>query len=218
MKLITLVRYTTSVIVGMNLFTSSTLAQEVDDNRCSNPIESQVEIRLDLVSKTTASDTDESLKDGRDRFVVLSICNGMSQPIDVPESYSSRDVRLCASGSRGTAWPLALHRRRPLDSPPPEAEAKPKTVSVSPGKKHEVLRIDVRDVMLNPGDIYSHDPKREFAQSRWVWNWTAHPGPDYSPFEKRKGDKRSNIAVLWGELDVNKQTLRSIPILIDKDH
>ncbi len=91
-------------------------------------------------------------------------------------------------------------------------------VTVAPGDSYEVLRVSARETLISPGNIYAEKPVEEFAERRWQWSWAGHPGPDYSPFECRKGDGRSDTAVLWCELDVDGKIVRSVPQLINVKH
>ena len=150
--------------------------------------------------------------------VVITIANGTSTAVEVPKIYSPDRIRLCASGSNGTHWPLCLHSRqetggfggaKTTESPDEE------TVVINPGDKHELLRVGTKEVLISPGNTYASKPLEEFAKRRWVWSWRARPGPDYSPFESRKGDGRSDTAVLWCELDVDGRTIRSVPQLVN---
>ena len=171
----------------------------------------QIEIRVDLISK---DGFDSSNRVGSEQIensdVLLTVINKTKGPIEIPRGYWPAKIRLCSSSSFGTLHPLVLgwrdgtrHDRTLMDLPA--------------GKEHQILRVDSATVLLNPGDQYSPDPKAEFTKPRWVWNWSPRSGPDYSPFETRKGDKRTVRAVLWAEIDLDGQTIRSVPILVTRE-
>ena len=168
----------------------------------------QVEVRLNLVPKEGFdSQNREDFFLIKNSDVLLTVINKSDVPVKIPKGYWPTQIRVCSSGSIGTRIPLVLGRRddKRHDKTSMELESK---------AEHEILRVDAATVLLSPGNQYALDPKAEFAKPRWVWNWGARLGPDYSPFEIRKGDKRTDHAVLWGEIDVDGQTLRSVPIMV----
>ncbi len=171
----------------------------------------QIELRVDLISK---DGHDSSNGVGFEKIensdVLLTVINKTAGPIEIPRGYWPAKIRLCSSGSFGTLHPLVLGRR--------VATRHDKTLmDLASGKEHQILRVDTATVLLNPGDQYALDPKVEFARPRWVWNWIPRLGPDYSPFERRKGDNRTDRAVLWAEIDLDGQTIRSVPILVTRE-
>ncbi len=153
-------------------------------------------------------------------LVIISIKNDTPTAITIPVTYSPDVVRLCASGSNNTHWPLVLYQRRNNGmgmASGREDNAKIEMIDLPPGQRRVILRANARDILLNPGDIYSLEPESEFLTDRWVWEWQAHPRPDFSPFEQRKGDRRSQFAVIWCELEQDGRLYRSIPLLIQAD-
>ncbi len=166
----------------------------------------QVEVRVTLVPKEGFdSENREDFELIKNSDLLLTVINKSAVPIKIPQGYWPTKVRVCSSGSIGTSIPLVLGRRDDKRHEKTSMELEPKA-------EHEILRVDAATVLLSPGNQYALDPKAEFAKPRWVWNWGARLGSDYSPFEVRKGDKRTDHAVLWGELDLDGQTLRSVPI------
>lgn len=170
----------------------------------------QVEIRVDFVQKTdflsTSRDADKLIENCD---IVLTVINRKSATIKVPKDYWPRAVRLCSSSSRGPLQSLVL-------MPDSAAKSEKEFIQLAAGAKHQLLRVDATAILLNPGDIYSADDKTEVPKPRWTWGWGARLGADYSPFERLKGDDRIDRAVLWGEIDIAGQTIRSIPVQVSR--
>lgn len=170
----------------------------------------QVEVRVNLVPKKGFdSEKREDFELIENSDVSLTVVNKSAVPIKIPKRYWPAKVRVCSSGSLGTSHPLVLGRR--VDAKHDKTLMKLDTKS-----EHEILRVDAATVLFSPGNQYALDPKAEFARPRWIWFWGVRLGSDYSPFESRKGDKRTDHAVLWCEIDIDGQTLRSVPILVTK--
>ncbi|WP_345325714.1 hypothetical protein [Novipirellula rosea] len=181
----------------------------------------QLDVRVQLILQSDIEAPDGDWKRLENFDIVITIVNGTSTAADVPKTYSPNRIRLCASGSNGTHWPLHLGSRQEtgmIGGDKATVALGEETVTVAPGKKYEVLRVSAKVTLISPGNIYAETPLEEFAKRRWVWNWGARPGPDYSPFESRKGDGRSEHAVLWCELDVKGRTIRSVPQIVNATH
>lgn len=180
----------------------------------------QVDVRVQLILQSDVEATDGDWRRLENFDIVITIVNGTSDAVDFPKTYSSDLIRLCASGSNGTHWPLHLSSRQDVNRVGGGNAAEAlgeETVSVEPGEEYEVLRVSAKETLISPGNIYAEKPD-EFAEQRWVWYWRARPGPDYSPFESRKGDSRSEYAVLWCELEVEGRTIRSVPQIVNATH
>jgi hypothetical protein len=186
-----------------------------------------LDVRIELVRQLGA----QHPEDDRDRLenldLSITIVNGTSAAIEVPEAYpNSTRFRLCASGSRGTRIPLHLFRHMENDGfmgagaiEPP----KQKTVMIAPGKTFKLLRVSAKETLISPGhrDAPPSQPPcrpadqiENFAKRPWGWGWRAQPGPDYSPFEIKKGDRRTEVAVLWFEFEIDGVIVRSVPLLV----
>lgn len=191
-----MIKILAAFLLPLCLFTDSAIAQ--------------VEVRIAIVPKKTFSSTNrKDFKRIKNCDLTLICVNKKSEAIKIPRGYSSETVRICSSGSFGTRIPMVLGARD-------NARLDKTLIHLAAGKEHEMLRVDAATVLLSPGNQYALNPKAEFAKPRWVWHWSARPGSDYSPFESRKGDKRTDHAVLWCEIDLDGQTLRSVPILVTR--
>lgn len=178
----------------------------------------QLDVKVRLQSQRGAKQPIKDWKRLEHFDIVIDITNRSEKPVDLPANYSHSSVRLCASGSNATRWPLILFSRKPLKTIGGGMAAAPvekkKTVKVAPRETHEVLRISAKEALISPGNTYAQKPQEEFATPKWVWEWTARPGADYSPFESRKGDRRTGTAVLWCELEFDGRKIRSVPLLV----
>lgn len=168
----------------------------------------QVEIRVDFVQKTdllsTSRDADKLIKNCD---IVLTVIKLKSAAIKAPKGHGPVAVRLCSSSSREPLQSLVL-------MPGNAAKSEKEFIQLAAGAKHLLLCVDATAILLNPGDIYSADDETEVPKPRWPWGWGARLGADYSPFERLKRDNRTDRGVLWGEIDIAGQTIRSIPVQI----
>ncbi|TWT91345.1 hypothetical protein Pla100_51930 [Neorhodopirellula pilleata] len=186
-----------------------------------------LDVRIELVRQKGV----QHPEDDRDRLenldLSITIVNGTSAAIVVPETYPNfTRIRLCASGSMGTRIPLHLFRHMENDGMMGAGTIEPriqKTVTIAPGKTYELLRVSAKDTLISPGckDAPSRQPPgrhtdrvENFAERPWGWGWRAHPRPDYSPFESQKGDRRTETAVLWFEMEIDGFLVRSVPQLV----
>lgn len=186
-----------------------------------------LDVRIELVRQRGVQHPEDDRNRLENLDLSITIVNGKSTAIEVPEAYpNSIRFRLCASGSMGTRTPLHLFRHMANDGMIGAGAIEPplqKTVTVAPGKAYELLRVSANETLISPR--YNDAPPRQppgrdsdrienCAERSWGWGWSAHPGADYSPFEKQKGDRRTETTVLWFEFEIDGGIVRSVPLLV----
>lgn len=128
----------------------------------------------------------------------LEIVNGTNREISVPAQYDGEVVRLLGT-SIANRWPLHLI--------PWRGKAKEEIVRIAPGTRHTCAAFRLSDILSGAAS----------SQSGWEWWWAAHPAPPVTPIHRgrQKNEGFVSTAVFWAEIVVDRQRLRTEPVIIE---
>jgi hypothetical protein len=130
-----------------------------------------------------------------DRAITLPVRNGQGASL---YGYAAEVQAHSVLGQ--TLW------LRSLDEKPAD------TIRIEPGKEARVFWAQL-DELLGGRRKDANDK----AARKWAWDWQLHPQPPGSPIYlpgREEKTKLASAAVLWAEITIDKQVLRSPPVLL----
>lgn len=128
-------------------------------------------------------------------ILAIEIRNGSNHAISIPAKYDGKIVRLWGR-SPGLIWPVYLLAGR-------ESKTTDQ-VHLAPGERHTCFSQPLSETLNS----------NAARQRGWEWTWSAHPAPPFSPIHRMGSDDFVSMAVLWAEVVLDKQSLRSEPVII----